>query len=195
MSNAVSPDLSSACTLIAGGMIAGDHAARAQNHGRDGPGAAAVRQARHAAEGRAAPVRRRPAHQGRADARHQEARGARHRDPHLPPAASVPQDGRARLRQGLRSTQVTARPGQDAVHLPPQRRHPVDRRSTSPMGPARRSTSRSSTPARPTAASDSSSPTRPIPRSRWRSGPRARPRTRTTGSPATTTPTTAPPAR
>ena len=36
---------------------------------------------------------------------------------------------------------------------------------------------------------------RRIPRSRCRSGPRARPRTRATGSPATTIPTSAPPAR
>ena len=62
-------------------------------------------------------------------------------------------------------------------------------------GPATRSTWRSSTPARPSTGSISSCPRPPIPKSRSRSGPRASPRIRTTGSPATTTPTSVPPAR
>ena len=64
-------------------------------------------------------------------------------------------------------------------------------RSTKPMAPARRSTWRSITPARPRKGCSSSSPTRPIRKSRWRSGPRVSPRIRTTGFPATTTPTSA----
>ena len=71
---------------------------------------AAVRQGRDAAAARADPILRRQAHQGRADPRHQEARGPRHGDPHPQPAAPLPETGRARLRAEAQGDEGDRRP-------------------------------------------------------------------------------------
>ena len=120
-----------AWTLARGRRDRGGRPAQAQG-GPVGPGAAAVRQARHAAKARAAPVRRHPAHQGRADARREEARGPRDRDPHPPPAAPFLKSIELDCGQGLNVKRITVGPEQGSLHLPPRRRQAVDRPRQAP---------------------------------------------------------------
>ena len=67
--------------------------------------AQAVRQARNAAAGRADPLLRRQARQGRADPGHQAEGSPRHRHAHLEPAPSLSHADRARLCAGAQGHQ------------------------------------------------------------------------------------------
>ena len=123
-----------ACDPIAAvGLIAADAAAQARGGAPTAPARRPFAKPGTPPQARAAPVRRRPAHQGRADARRQEARGPRHRDPHGPPAPPVPQDRSSwTAARTSRSKQVTVGPDKAACTFTPQRRHPDDRPGQAP---------------------------------------------------------------